>query len=177
MITFKKDTLKFAGNYRGKVVSNADSSNLGRIKVEIFGVFDGIAAADIPWAVPAFPLSSGAGVGFGSFAVPEVDSYVWCFFESEDHNQPVYFAEATDGVHGLPSERITNYPSRKVFKTKSGVIIYIDDSSDEIKISQPSGTHLTIDGSGNITLSSVGAITVSGTGAVTISGSSVNINP
>lgn len=161
MINFISDTLEFYGNYRGKVVSNADPSSFGRIKVEIFGVFDDIAAADIPWAVPAFPLSSGAGIGYGSFAVPEVDSYVWCFFEKGDLYQPVYFAEAADGVHGLPSERTTNYPSRKVMKTKSGIVIYIDDSSGEIKVDHPSGAYLKIDGSGNIT----------------IKGTVVNINP
>lgn len=154
MINFIKDTLEFNGNYRGKVVSNTDPSSLGRIKVEVFGVFDGIAAADIPWAVPAFPLSSGAGVGFGSFAVPEVDSYVWCFFESGDVYQPVYFAEATDGVHGLPSERMANYPSRKVVKTKSGTVIYIDDSTGDVVIDATRGS-----------------------GDVIIKGTTVNINP
>lgn len=154
MINFKRDKLKFTGNFRGKVVSNADPSSLGRIKVEIFGVFDDIASANIPWAVPAFPLSSGAGVGYGSFAVPEVGSYVWCFFENGDVYQPVYFAEAADGVHGLPSERTTNYPSRKIIKTKCGTVIYVDDSTGDV----------IIDATG-------------GSGNVVIKGSSVSINP
>jgi len=161
MINFKRDTLKFSGNYRGKVVSNTDPSSFGRVKVEIFGVFDGIASASIPWAVPAFSLSSGAGVGYGSFTVPEVGSYVWCFFENGDVYQPVYFAEAADGVHGLPSERTTNYPSRKVIKMKSGIVIYIDDSAEEIEVGHPSGAFLKIDGSGNII----------------ITGTTVSINP
>jgi len=175
MISFTKDTLKFNGNYRGKVVSNTDPSSLGRIKVEVFGVFDGIDAEDIPWAVPAFPLSSGAGVGYGSFAVPEVDSHVWCFFESGDIYQPVYFAEAADGVHGLPSERTTNYPSRKVIKTKSGIVIYIDDSDEEVKVSHPSGTYIEIDQNGKVIIHG-GDITIEG-GDIVIDGTTVNINP
>lgn len=175
MIKFKKDTLRFHGNYRGKVVSNTDSSKFGRIKVEVFGVFDGIAAADIPWAVPAFPLFSGAGSGFGSFAVPEVDSYVWCFFETGDIYQPVYFASASDGVHGLPSERTTNYPDRKVWKTKNGIIIFVDDSEKEIKITHPEGTYAQIDGDGKVTING-GDITISGE-AVIIEGDTVHINP
>ena len=153
MIKFEKDTLKFDGMYRGKVLDNDDPSEFGRIKVEVFGVFDGIVAADVPWAVPAMPLFSGAGAGFGSFTVPEIDSYVWCFFESGDHNQPVYFASATDGVHGLPAERETNYPFRRVMRTKNGIVIYIDDYVKEIKVDHPSGAYLKIDGSGNIIIS------------------------
>ena len=150
MIKIQKDSLKFPGNYRGKVVDNLDSAQVGRIKVEVFGVFDDIAAADIPWAIPAAPIFTGAGVGHGSFSVPEIGTYVWCFFENEDVYQPVYFAAAPDGVRGLPSERITNYPSRSVFKTKNGISIYIDDTSgsQEIKISHPSGTYLTINNAG-----------------------------
>ena len=155
MINFKKDLLTFYGNYRGKVLSNTDSSSLGRIKVEIFGIFDGIVAAGIPWAIPAFPLSSGAGVGYGSFAVPEVGSYVWCFFENGDVYQPVYFAEAPDGVHGLPSERTVDYPNTKVLKTKNGIVISINDKlgSEEIKIVHPTGAYIQIDKNGNIEVS------------------------
>ena len=182
MINFKKDSLKYFGNYRGKVLSNTDSSNLGRIKVEIFGLFDGISASDLPWAIPAFPLSNGAGTGFGSFNVPEVDTFVWCFFETGDIYQPVYFAEATDGVHGLPSERLVNYPSRKICKTKSGIVIFVDDSAEEIQVTHPSGTSVVIDTDGNIILTggditlTGGDITITGE-AIVVEGTTVNINP
>jgi uncharacterized protein involved in type VI secretion and phage assembly len=177
MIKFKNDNLKFSGNYRGEVMSNTDPDMLGRIKVKIHGVFNGIATADIPWAIPAFPISRGSGSGFGYFSVPEVGSFVWCFFEQEDVYQPVYFAEAADGVHGLPSERTTNYPSRKVLKTKNGIVIYIDDASgsQEIKVSHPSGSYVMIDSNGKILIHG-GDITIDG-GAIVIDGTSVSINP
>jgi len=175
MIEFKSDNLKFPGNYRGKVLDNVDSSQFGRIKVEIFGIFDGIAAADIPWAVPAFPISSGAGSGYGSFSVPEIGTYVWCFFEYGDMYQPVYFAEASDGVHGLPTERTTNYPSRKVLKTKNDIVVYIDDSAKEIKIVHPEGSYIEITSDGKINVSG-GDISVTGE-AIVISGTTVHINP
>ncbi|MBE3101080.1 MAG: hypothetical protein IMZ47_02275 [Firmicutes bacterium] len=175
MLDIKKDTLKFPGNYRGKVLDNVDPNQQGKIKVEIFGILDGISADDLPWAVPAHPIFSGAGVGFGYFAVPEINSNVWCFFEHGDVYQPVYFAEAPDGVHGLPTERTTNYPFSKVWKTKSGIIIHIDDSEKEIRVTHPSGTFVEIDATGNITISGED-ITVTG-GAVVIEGTTVNINP
>jgi len=175
MLDFKKDTLKFPGHYRGTVVSNTDPSSLGRIKVEIYTVYDGIAAADIPWAVPAFPLFSGAGSGFGSFAIPEVGSIVWCFFENEEVYQPVYFAAAPDSVHGLPSERTTNYPGRKVWKTKNGITIIVDDSAKEVYVNHPSGTSVVIDTDGKIILTG-GDVSIIGE-AVVIEGTTVDINP
>ena len=175
MISLKKDSLKYPSNYRGKVLSNTDSGMLGRIKVEIFGILDGISALDLPWAIPAFPLSNGAGSGYGSFAVPEVGTYVWCFFETGDIYQPVYFAEAPDGVHGLPTERLINYPSRKVCKTKNGIVIFVDDSAKEVHVVHPSGTSIIIDTNGKITLTG-GDITITGE-AIVIEGNVVNINP
>jgi len=160
---FIEDTTKFGGMFRGKVLDNVDPSKLGRLKVQIFGVFDSIEVVNIPWAVPAYPIFSGSGVGYGYFAVPEMNSFVWCFFEAGDLNTPVYFAEAPDGIHGLPAERLTEYPSTKVLETKSGIIVSINDKSgsEKVKIIHPSGAYLTIDSSGN----------------VIISGTTIQINP
>ena len=83
--------------------------------------------------------------------------------ENQDITQPVYFAEASDGVRGLPSERTSNYPDRAVIKTKNGIVIYIDDSenSKTIRITHPGGAHINIDNGGN----------------VQIKGTSVHLNP
>jgi len=151
---FKQSTLKFNGMYRGKVLDNIDPDKLGRLKIQVFGVFDKIVVEDIPWAVPAFPLFSGSGSGYGYFVVPEVDSFVWVFFEAGDLYQPVYFAEAPSAVHGIPSEATTNYPYRKILKTKAGVVLMIDDST------------------GDITIDTTGT-----SGSVVIKGASVSINP
>lgn len=151
---FAEDTTGIQGFYRGKVLDNIDPDKLGRLKIQIFGVFDDIDATDIPWAVPTYPIFSGSGNDYGCFTVPEIDSYVWCFFEAKDLQQPVYFAEAPDRIHGLPSERITDYPNTKVLKTKNGIIILINDKSgsQEIKVTHPGGATITIDNGGNIIL-------------------------
>jgi len=184
-----KGTLKFNGIYRAEVLDNNDPSKLGRIKVNVFGSFDGIEASSLPWAVPAMPIFTGSGDGFGFFSIPEVSSHVWCFFEAGDINQPVYFAEAPSGVYGLPEERDTDYPCTKVIKTKNGITITIDDKfgNEEIKITHPAGSVLTIDKSGKISIQgddeieinqSAGAnITMDSSGNVTIQGNTVNINP
>jgi len=149
-----KSTWKVGGFHRGVVKDNADPKQQGRVRVCVPTLFEGISTQYLPWAVPAMPFSvgGGAGSGAGCFCVPEVDSTVWCFFEGEDYNQPVYFAAAPDGVHGLPSERTTNYPDRRVVKTASGIVLYVDDTDKVIHVAMPSGgtIHVATDGSVSI---------------------------
>ena len=157
------DNHKFIGAYRGKILSNSDPDKLGRVKAEIYPMLigvataqdldgvDGIETAQIPWAVPAMPLSSGAGAGIGSFAVPAVGSFIFVFFEEGDINQPVYFAEAQTKTYGLPLSRLTNYPDRKVIETSSGTKIIIDDST--------------------------GHVIITGAGDVVVQGTNVRLNP
>ena len=159
---------KILGNFRGKVLSVTDPDKKGRIKVEIYPFFLGVQAKFLPWAVPCRPMFCGAGDGTGSFAIPAVNSYVWCFFEAGDKYQPVYFGEAPDFVHGIVQEAIANYPNVRAWKTPSGIVIQIDDSEPSITITHPEGVSIEID--------SAGALTVSSEGIITISGQEVNIN-
>jgi len=162
---------KFYGFYRGKVLATdaAETQQLGRIKAEIYPMLigeetarllkksnpdsfvSGIATKQLPWGVPAFPLFCGSGSGTGNFNIPNVGSYCWFFFEAGDINQPVYAFEAPTATLGLPSERITNYPKRRVIATAKGISIVFDDVTGEIIIT--------------------------GDGDVTIQGSTVHINP
>lgn len=147
---FKFDN--YSGMYRGVVLSNLDPLLLGRTKINIHGVFDGISSDSLPWAVPAMPLFVGSGSGQGCFCVPDVGTYVWCFFETGDFFQPVYFAEASSGVHGLPTERTTNYPFRRVWKTKNDISVVIDDSAEEVQINHSSGSQIKMEQDGTIVI-------------------------
>jgi hypothetical protein len=147
---FDKEDKRLDGIYRGKVIDNNDASKYGRVKVQVYPYFSDIEAAALPWAKPAFPLSSGSGSGTGSFALPDNDSYVFVFFEMGDPYQPVYFAEAADAVHGLPSERTTNYPKRRVIKTAAGFVIYVDDTAKDLKVLHPDGSYVHMKGNKDI---------------------------
>jgi len=194
------------GIYRAKVLDNNDPDKLGRIKVEVYPFLlgemtalemfnvNGIRTDILPWASPAFPLFDGAGEGTGRFSIPKNNTFVFVFFENNDIYQPVYFAEATDGVHGIPSESETNYPNRKVLKTENGIIIELDDTINdaEMKITHPKGTVCTIDKNGGLTLEIVenktvtvngnismsvgGNVTVEASGNVSITGTRIDLN-
>jgi len=186
----ENDDLKYTGFYRGLVVDNNDPDKQGRIRVRVYPMFAGINIKDdhIPWAVPAMPLFSGAGVGFGAFCIPEEDSYVWVFFEEGDIYQPVYFAEAQTATYGIPESVKTNYPYRRVLRTKNGIEIRIDDSVNTIRVSNQLG-YLEIDTIGNVVLSGNSltfvlldaskntSIAADVDGNITVQGTTVNINP
>jgi len=167
---FTQDSFVLTGFYRGTVLDVTDPSQFGRVKIRVHGVFpEDIPTAQLPWAVPAQPMFSGAGSGYGYFAVPEVDSEVFVFFEAGSLYQPVYFAEAPSGIHGLPTERTTNYPLRKVWKTKNGISIVVDDSDKEIIVTHPQGTIIKVDSDGDVSVTSVGDVDVTATGNVDVS--------
>ena len=181
------DDFKFYGNYRGEVVDNIDPLESGRVKVQVFGVFDGIPKERLPWANYTDPFMGGLS-DIGSTIIPDIGTHVWCFFEGGNHHLPVYFGGApavkndgklpdiaaesrneseqslteykifegeTAGPIAGPVEATHNngqYPSNKVIKTKQGIVIEIDDSTDNVRIrvKHPSGTQKEIDNSGNV---------------------------
>ena len=55
-------------------------------------------------------------IDLGTFAVPDVGTQVWVFFEAGDIYQPVYFAACPNKLKGQPTEKATNYPNTKVWK-------------------------------------------------------------
>lgn len=151
----KKSTWKVEGFLRGIVKDNADPKQQGRVRVCVPVLFEGVTTENLPWAVPAMPFSfgGGSGLGYGTMCVPEVDSTVWCFFEGGDYNQPVYFAAAPDGKHGLPTDITTNYPDRRVVKTASGIILYVDDTDNVIHVEMPSGGSIHVASDGSVSIS------------------------
>lgn len=143
------------GNLRGEVVRNDDPLKAGRVKVNVFGVYDDIPEDSIPWAIYADPAMGGFN-NVGSAVIPEIGAHVWCFFEGGDHHMPVYWAGAPamkDGVPDIPSESSSGYPANKVRKTKSGILMEMDDSEGNVRLRfyHPSGTELLMSDDGSQT--------------------------
>ena len=137
---------------------NLDPNKAGRVKIRVFGVYDDIPLDDIPWAEYADPLMGGQA-GFGGIIVPDIDTKVWVFFEQGNHMYPVYFAGAPSHID-MPNEKDigtyptepehwnqrepAQYPYNRVYRTKSGHVIEIDDSpaQERIRISHRTGTQV-----------------------------------
>jgi len=156
----KQPKTSFDGMYRGLVVNNNDPEFYGRVKIRVIGVFDDIEDSILPWAEYADPMMGGQS-GFGAFIIPDVGSYVWCFFENGNHMNPVYFAGAPAKPH-LPPERLEadhpesrgnpEYPKNRVWRTQSGHTLEFDDTPDneKIRISHKSGTQTVMFANGDV---------------------------
>lgn len=157
----------FFGNYRGEVIRVDDPLEAGRVKVRVFNVYDDIPEDAIPWAQYSDPFMGGIP-NAGSIIVPELGSHVWVFFEGGDHHLPVYWAGApamsNRTTPDIPEEsRInTQYPNNKVFKTKAGFIIEVDDSegATKLRVKHPSGNEAVADHTGNVTESITGSLVI-----------------
>jgi hypothetical protein len=194
------DDHKFLGNYKAKVLATdaEEELKLGRIKVEVYPMLigkvtairlnktdkidvEGIEIADLPWCKPACPLSIGSGDGIGSFAVPDVGTFVYVFFEAGDIYQPVYFAEAPTATLGLPAARLTNYPERRVIKFKK-IEIIVDDEAGTVKITTDNdvniiaGDDVNITASGHVSVNATGNVNIDAGGTVDIDGGSIELN-
>ncbi|TVO67358.1 phage baseplate assembly protein V [Denitromonas ohlonensis] len=75
---------KFYGKYRGRVVTNIDPMQEGRLFVEVLDVGGLIPTA---WAMPCVPV---AGTQNGMFALPEMNSGVWIEFEQGNPEKPIW---------------------------------------------------------------------------------------
>lgn len=94
------DRNRCPGFYRGKVVQRSSNKH-GLLKIWIPGVYPDEwedQPSMLPDAEPASPLFAGCNNGNGMFSYPNIGSTVWCFFQNEDQNFPVYFAATYGGT-------------------------------------------------------------------------------
>lgn len=140
----------FNGMYRGTVMNNVDPLGKARIRVNVFGVFDDVEDDHLPWAEYADPLMGG-GLDSGGTFIPDEGDKVWVFFENGDYNQPVYFAGAPSMLD-MPIALEEGYPKTRIFKTKAGHIISLNDEvgNETIRIIHNSGTYTEYQPDGSI---------------------------
>lgn len=74
---------QYLGKYRGVVLQNFDPMGIGRIQVQVNGVFT-LASS---WAMPCFPV---AGPQMGAIAVPPIGAGVWVEFEQGNPDYPIW---------------------------------------------------------------------------------------
>lgn len=109
---------RFFGKYRGKVTSNIDPFQIGRVQVNVPAIF---GEDRLAWAMPCTPYA-GAGVGF--FTLPPVNANVWVEFEGGDPDYPIW-SGCFWGINENPAQP-TAIPQIKLFKTESTTITIND---------------------------------------------------
>jgi hypothetical protein len=76
--------------YLGKVVDIRDPLYRGRARIEVFGIFDGLPAEDLPWAEQIAGLSFGGNFGGGNITIPRLGSIVAVLFEGNNYYRMNY---------------------------------------------------------------------------------------
>lgn len=127
---------EYIGTYRGKVVSNIDPQNKGRIKIYVPGIFPETLSKDpnnLPWAEPVMPLFGGNYSSSNTYnketgvcTIPHVNTEVWVFFENGIHLYPKYFG-ACQGGNGWFSE----HSNQHVIKTDNVTVVVDEDPTSE----------------------------------------------
>jgi hypothetical protein len=81
--TARRSKKQYLGKYRGVVLQNVDPMGIGRLQVQVIGVFS-LASS---WAMPCFAI---AGAQTGAVAVPPIGAGVWVEFERGDPDYPIW---------------------------------------------------------------------------------------
>ncbi len=141
---------RYFGKYRGQVTDNNDPNNLGRLRAKVPRV---LGDEESGWALPAFIYGGSSEQGL--FAVPDIGAGVWIEFEGGDLSYPVWTGTwYSDGA--IPESA---QPGQKVFKTKSGHKIVLDDDGGTVEITDSNANTVTMD-SGTIKISAGSATTI-----------------
>lgn len=141
------------------VRDNNDPQKRGRLIVECPTIVTGESLGE--WMEPSFYFVDSQN-SCGSFFIPSVGSIVSVEIESGSEAQanglmPKWRCDVypTDTV---PEEFQTNYPDRRGWKTRSGHVMYFDDTDgqNQFYYKHPSGTEFYVDNDGKIVLATDG---------------------
>jgi uncharacterized protein involved in type VI secretion and phage assembly len=130
---------RFYGKYRGLVVDNDDPERLGRLTVRVPSVLGSEVVTG--WAMPCVPYGGDPNQGF--LCIPEPGAGVWVEFEEGDLEFPIWvgtFWSKPGGDSELPrpnnadgseQQAVQSPPTRKIFKTRQGHTIQLEDADGE----------------------------------------------
>ncbi len=93
--------------YPAKVVSVDDPQKLGRVKVQVYDIFDNVPVDNLPWA--STNLSLGARAGEGLVTPMQVGDEVWVRFNNGSTRYPIVTGAThswPDGSPNLPADAL-----------------------------------------------------------------------
>jgi len=125
-----------------RVTDNYDYKGLGRVRVRFHWMNDNEKS---PWLRIASPY---AGEGKGFFAMPEVGEEVMVAFEGDHPSKPYVIGSL---YHGKATcDFSTKQNDLKVFQSRSGNKILLNDQSGSVMIEDKDGNSLKLDGAGAV---------------------------
>jgi phage baseplate assembly protein gpV len=140
--------------FLGEVVKVKDDPlKLGRVKVKVFGVYDDIDDAHLPWAQIVVPVTQGVHEGKGQYLGILVGTQVFgIFLDGQNSQLPMVIGTVPKEGDANPKAD-ANYPTNKVYETESGHYKEYDDTdgAERIKESHTSGTFYEMMADGSIT--------------------------
>jgi hypothetical protein len=131
---------RYYGKYRGTVIDTEDSQKLGRVKVSVPAVLGDLQI----WAMPCVPYT---GSNAGHYFIPEVGAGIWVEFEAGDASYPIWVGGYWgDGDTPQNEKGADPKPAVKVLRTKSGLIVSLDDDAQVVTLSDgDNGNFITIE--------------------------------
>ena len=134
-----------------------DTDNLNRVRVRCHGWHTDdttiLKTSHLPWATVMMPVTSASIQGNGGNHHLEVGSWVVGFFRdgpsAQDPMVMGSIATQTNGTQDIPTESSVD---NKVYKSKAGHLIEIDntDGAERINVQHKSGTTINISANGTV---------------------------
>jgi hypothetical protein len=170
--------MKYNQRYNGVVEDNNDPERMGRCRIRVMGLYDGIQTEKLPWALPDF-----THVGIkGSFVVPELSSIVNVYYDDSDIYQPRYFSKTLDlKNNNFEADKNEDYPNSMIFwETEKGDFSKFNRAKGEYTLKTHNGVFVKVFESGIIEISNdstdVGDMTLNLRGNFNITNPFGNIN-
>jgi uncharacterized protein involved in type VI secretion and phage assembly len=163
---------RYFGKYRGKVVDNNDSSQLGRIKVKV----DGIVEGDGLWAWPCVPY---AGPRVGFYCLPPKEALVWVEFEGGDPSFPIWTGclwakgELPTQASSVDTRLLRTDKAHMLFDDSAGEVLVKNDQDASVKLGADIKSEA---GQATHTVGASGVVSESSSGKVEVAAAGVTIN-
>ena len=127
----------------GQVVDVNDPQKLGRVRVMIPELYDGLPHEHLPWVTIERHVHQGATNGAGYYGIPQKDTHVYVKFDNNDENSPVITGEP------LPSNLTPNEmdPHHYGHRDPAGNIFDVNNQTNDINVTTKESTHIFISGS------------------------------
>ena len=139
--------------FLGEVVNVKDDPlKLGRVKVKVFGVYDDIDDADLPWAQIVVPVTQGVHEEQGQYlGILKGTQVFGIFLDGQNSQLPMVIGTVPKEGDANP-KAAANYPTNKVYQTETGHYKEYDDTpgAERIKEAHKSGTYYEMQADGSI---------------------------